>query len=205
MTAISVPQSLFQSVFKNSSGRDLWVSFLPPYGRTIKPNEIFSMPGDPRYADDPNSWPRHNTVVQRLMREGLIEFLSSPGVILDNQKADGTSLTLTGSGDDLVVKPTSTPADVVAARVLPVIVPVVTYSATTDQFTIDWVAVTGLEPNDTFSVLVETPGGPDTVSAYRDKSITYNAAGTGDYTFTVTLTAQDGRTQEGTPVVETAT
>jgi hypothetical protein len=204
MTAISVPNSLFQSVFKNISGRDLWVSFLPPWGRTVKPNEVFCMPGDPRYADDANAWPRQNTVVQRLMKEGLIEFLSSPGVILDNQKADGTSLTLTGSGDDFVVIPTTTPAVDVATRILPVIVPTVTYSAVTDQFTIDWEAATGLEPTDTFSVLALGPDGPDTVSAYRDKSITYNAtAGAGDYTFTITLTAQDGRTQEGTPVTET--
>jgi hypothetical protein len=204
MTAISVSNSLFQSTFKNISGRDLWVSFLPPWGRTVKPNEIFSMPGDPRYADDANAWPRQNTVVQRLMREGLIEFLASPGVILDNQKADGTSMTLTGSGDDIVTTPTTVPADDVAARVLPVIVPVVTYSAVTDQFSIDWEATTGLEPTDTFSVQVESPAGSDMVSAYRDKTITYNAtAGAGEYQFTVTLTALDGRTPEGTPVVET--
>ena len=206
MTVTVAPKSLFRSVFKNISGRDLWVGFIPPWGRTVKKDEIFSVPGDPRYADDPNSWPRHSTRVQNLITKGLIEFISSPSPIIDNQTADGTSLTVIGDGSKLKVTKTTIPAEEAAQRELPLIEPVVTYAVDTEQFAIDWSAFDGLQPNDTFTVRVKKPDGTeDRVAVYRDRTAIYSATnGLGEYIFTVLLTSVDGRVMEGIPVTETA-
>jgi hypothetical protein len=206
MTVIVAHKSLFRSVFKNISGRDLWVGFIPPWGRTVKKGEIFSVPGDPRYADDPNSWPRHNTRVHNLITKGLIEFLSSPLPIVDNKTADGTSLTVIGDGSKMQVTRTTIPAEEAAARELPLIEPVVTYAVDTEQFAIDWSEFEGLKPKETFTVRVKRPGGiEDRVAVYRDRTAIYSAKdGLGEYTFTVLLTSIDGRVMEGVPVTETA-
>jgi len=54
-------------------------------------------------------------------------------IVMALRKA-GMEIPLTGSGDSFVVTPTTIPSETVAARVLPVIVPTVTYSAVTDRF-----------------------------------------------------------------------
>lgn len=91
------------------------------------------------------------------------------------------------------------------ARVLPVVEPLVAYSAASEQFIVDWSGAAGLLPTDTFVVQVEQPNGKKkTVSSHTDTAVNYNAeAGFGDYRFTVVLTAADKRTQNGTPVVKT--
>ena len=206
MTAIAAPNALFHSVFKNVSGAPLWVAFIPPWGRTVKPGAVFTVPGDPRYSDDRNSWPRWSTIAKSLVASGKLEFLQSPLPIMDNRVDDGKSLTIMGNDNDLFVTETVTPVEEAAARILPVVTPTVVYDAMAEQFTVDWSAfATEFLLSDTFDVMVLCPDKTEErIQAYRDKGIVYNAmAGLGDYTFTFVLTAVDGRTQEGTPVTET--
>ena len=206
MSVNVAPKALFRSTFRNISGRDVWVAFVPPWGRTIKAGDVFSVPGDPRYADDPNAWPRKSTIAQKLIENGVLEFLESPLSVIDNRAADGKSLTIVGDDRDLFITDTVTPADEAAARVLPILTPIVTYDSALEQFKVDWSDFSDeYTMEDTFIVRAECPDKTTVdVKAHRDKSVTFDAkAGLGEYIFTVILTAIDGRIQEGVPVSET--
>ena len=196
--------SLFFSWFKNISGRALWVPFMGTWGGTVAPNEVFKVRGDPRYVDryDNNTWHSNALAVQQMVEDGSLEFLSSPTPIFDNLVADGKSLTVTGSGGDLFITDSVTPVAEAAARVLPVIVPVVLYDATTEQFDLDWGDAADLIISDIFTVQVTGPKDlTDTIMTHKDRTAVYNAAaGPGEYTFTVSVKGEDDPIQEGTPV-----
>jgi hypothetical protein len=228
-----LPNTLFHSIFQNISGRALWVPFLGAWGGTVAPGEIFHVPGDPRMLDryGRQDWYSPAAILRQMLEERVIICISTPpGILLDPADVNmTTNLPITGPGqtypdvetNTIQANTTSTniaDADTADAgvvesstgtgeRVLPVIVPTVTYAAGLDRFTIDWSEAAGLLPTDAFAVRVTGPGGHmNTVIAASNTLITYNAAaGPGMYSFAVILTAADGETQTGTTVSGTAT
>jgi len=60
---------------KNVLKRDLWCCFIPQHGRTLKPGETVTLPGDPRGMDSTYAWPRPGYFLQKLLDEKQVEIV----------------------------------------------------------------------------------------------------------------------------------
>ena len=175
---------------------------------SVGPRERFYILGDPRV---PSCIPRAFGLVESLrmmIRDGILEFCSSPAVVIDNNAPDGQSIALFSQDGDPYLDKIPLPAEELAARVLPVVTPTCTHDAAKNEILVDWLNFAGLEIHDKFEVTI-TPPAPAksrTIKTGVDKQYAYIVkAGPGDYTFLVTLVAVDGRKQEGTEVTVSVT
>jgi hypothetical protein len=169
----------------------------------IGAGEYFRIEGDPRI---PQTFPRSHTRVasiKNMLELGLIEFCSSPPPILDDQTPNGSSMALVGNAGNSAVDQLPLDRAEAEARVLPAVVPELTYDPLTDLIKADWLEFEGLEPHDIFTIEVTPPlGQAITVRTAHDRVFQYAPPdGYGDYTFVVTLQSIDGRTQTGPPTI----
>ena len=200
-----VPDTLFYSVFRNTTDFPLYVWWAGSHGMNVPPGEHFQVIGDPRV---PPSIPKAHGVVESIramLEEGVIEFCSSPSQVIDNNLPDGRSMALFSKegAPYLDVVPLST--EELATRTLPVITPVCTCDPATNEILIDWSMLAVLEVHDMFFVTVTPPNGEAvSVKCGVDRQLRYVAQqGPGDYKILVTLMAVDKRTQEGVEMVVT--
>ena len=200
-----IPDTFFYSVFRNMTDHSIYVPWAGSHGMNIPAGEHFRIIGDPRI---PPSIPKAHGVVEcirRMLQAKLIEYCSSPGQIVDNNRPDGRSLGLFSKDGDPYLDAMPLSREELATRTLPTITPTCTYDDVKSEILVDWSALTTLEIHDAFTVLVTLPEGtgkPKLINCGSDKLTRYAVkAGPGDYKFTVTITGVDGRTQEGTEVV----
>jgi hypothetical protein len=139
-----------------------------------------------------------------MMLAGIIEFCSSPAVVIDNSTPDGQSMAMFSKDGDPYLDKVPLMKEELEPRILPVITPTCTYDAAKNEILVDWFDFAGLEVHDKFEVTVTPPAIPPksrTVKTGVDKQYAYPVkAGPGVYKFFVTLIAVDGRKQEGTEV-----
>jgi hypothetical protein len=194
-----VPDEFFYSVFRNATDYPLYVWWAGSHGMNIDPGAYFKVEGDPRVPDQFPTSRKRVASIKEMLEEGLIEFCSSPPPILDDQMPNGVSMAMVGNSGSPAVDKIPLDRNEVAARVLPAIVPLITYDAAGELITADWTGTPGLEPHDIFTVLVTPPSGePETVRVGHDRMTQYiPRAGYGDYIFVVTITGIDGREQAG--------
>jgi hypothetical protein len=198
-----IPDTVFGSWFRNRTDHPVYVPFAGEHGMNVGPGERFYIQGDPRV---PSCIPRAFGLVESMkmmILAGILEFCSSPAVVIDNNAPDGRSIALFSQDGDPYLDKIPLPAEELEARVLPLIVPTCTHDAVKNEILVDWLHFAGLEIHDKFEVLI-TPPAPaktKTIKTGVDKQYTYIVkAGPGDYKFLVTLLAVDGRKQEGTEV-----
>jgi hypothetical protein len=198
-----VPHQFFYSVFRNVTEHELYVWWAGSHGLNIKAGAYFRVEGDPRI---PQILPRcHSRVssIKEMMELGLIEFCSSPPVILNDNLPNGESMTLTGNNGSPAIDRVPLDRAEAEARVLPVIVPDITYDADKDLILVDWAGTAGLLPYDVFQVAITDPEGVSKlVKTAQDRLFKYvPKAGYGDYRFTVTIQSIDKRTQVGAETI----
>jgi hypothetical protein len=198
-----VPHQFFYSVFRNVTKHAIYVWWAGTHGLNISPGEYFHIEGDPRL---PQILPRcHSRVesIKEMLEQGIIEFCSSPPVILDDNLPNGESMTLSGNNGSPVIDRVPLDVNEMAARDLPVIVPDVTFDETDGLIIVDWTASVGLLPYDKFLVTVIDPNGvSQTVKTAQDRLFKYvPQVGYGDYKFTVTIKSIDDREQVGAEVI----
>jgi hypothetical protein len=168
----------------------------------IKAGAYFTIEGDPRL---PQILPRcHSRVesIKEMLELGLIEFCSSPPVILDDNLPNGESMTLTGNNGSPAIGRVPLTRTEVEERGLPIIEPDVSYDEENDLIRVDWTTAADLLPYDTFSVTVTDPSDTSfVIRTAQDRLLKYvPKAGYGRYTFKVMIQSIDKRMQEGTPV-----
>jgi hypothetical protein len=197
-----IPDTLFYSFFRNTTDHTLYVWWAGSHGMNVPPGERFRIIGDPRV---PPGIPKAHGVVESIramLREGVIEFCSSPSQVLDNRLPDGRSMALVSQGDDPHLDMIPFSREELAARTLPDVTPACTWDPVKSEILIDWSTLASLDLHDRFLVTVTPPGG-ETVSVKCgvDRQMRYTVQhGPGLYKIRVTLTAVDQRTREGTEV-----
>jgi len=72
-TFTSITPSSPPRQYKNISGRDQWIAFVPPRGRTVKAGSVFSVPYDLQALDTPNrTYPRPVEIFEMMLKKGII-------------------------------------------------------------------------------------------------------------------------------------
>ena len=196
-----IPDTFFHSVFRNCTKHTLYVWWAGSHGMNIPAGEHFRVPGDPRVP--PRVMNAHGIVesIQAMLKDGVIEFCSSPAPVIDNNRPDGRSMALFAKDGDPFLDTVPLSKSELETRVLPIITPVCTYDPQTQDILIDWSETPGLEIHDTFTTAVTSPTGKVlAVKCGVDKATRYTAGGPGTYKILVTLTAVDDRAQEGVEV-----
>ena len=230
-TFTSITPSSPPRQYKNISGRDQWIAFVPPRGRTVKAGSVFSVPYDLQALDTPNrTYPRPVEIFEMMLKKGIIaEHVEEAAPVTPMAEAvpvaeeaapvhqEEPEVSNDAVTEDAPAVPEVADTEIRPpgkgkkqkkasdlSRALPVITPAITYSEETEQFTIDWAETGGLSPTDKFEVLVTGPDDKETkITADTERTITYNAvAGFGDYTFVVTV-IDGNRTQPGVAIHQT--
>lgn len=124
-----IPETFLHSVFRNTTAHTLYVWWAGTNGMNIPAGERFRILGDPRI---PPLIPRaHGMVesIEEMIREGVIEFCSSPAPVIDNNRPDGRSMALFAKDGDPVLDTVPLSKEELATRTLPAITPVCTYDS----------------------------------------------------------------------------
>ncbi len=196
-----IPDTFFHSVFRNCTKHSLYVWWAGTHGMNIPAGEHFRILGDPRVP--PRVMSAHGIVesIQAMLRDGVIEFCSSPAPVVDNNRPDGRSTALFAKDGDPYLDTVPLSKQELRTRILPIVTPTCTYDPETLDILIDWSATADLEIHDSFVAAVTPPDGKAlTIRCGVDKQTRYTTVGAGLYKVLVTVTAVDGRTQEGVEV-----
>ena len=195
-----IPSSFFYSEFRNITDHTVFVWWAGTNGMNIPAGMRFKVLGDPRIP--PQIPHAHGMVesIERMIKEGLIEFCSSPAQVIDDYRPNGVSVAIYSKDGHPTLDNIPLSKAELADRVLPIVVPVCSYDVETDKITVDWSSTPDLDLHDNFVVLVTQPSGkkteivcgPDRMAQFTPKG------GPGDYLILVTLKSIDGREQAGT-------
>lgn len=82
------------STVKNTSGRRKTFGFLPPHGRTLNSNEEFTLFGDIResvFRHERTEGRRNVEALEKALRRGDMEIISTPGIILEDDSNPGST------------------------------------------------------------------------------------------------------------------
>lgn len=197
-----IPETFLHSVFRNTTRHTLYVWWAGTNGMNIPPGERFRILGDPRIP--PLIPSAHGMVesIETMIREGVVEFCSSPAPVVDNNRPDGRSMALFAKDGDPYLDTVPLSKEELGARTLPIVMPTCSYDPETKKILIDWTETADLEIHDKFTATVTPPKGESlTIQCSVDKQAAYHAkSGPGVYKVLVRLTAVDDRTQDGVEV-----
>jgi hypothetical protein len=203
-----LPDTFFYSEFRNLSNAPQYLWWAGGNGKTIAPGSRFRVLGDPRAPDSlPRAYARAKCVA-RLVQEGVLEFCSSPSIILDNYAPDGKSILLQTGADGtpvLVEAPienktlpeTVAPAPGAGQNPEGVVFDIYTNAA--DPWTaviFDWSHSTVLFPDDRFELSITPPDNKTRkVKMGRDRIYSFETSELGLYKGSLTIRRGDGQRQ----------